>query len=746
MISIARRGTLSLVILALVSVFGTLTSSAQSKFFVRSGASGGNNGSDWNNAFASLPATLVRGATYYVADGTYPGYTFDDAANGTSWIFIKKATAATNSGDVGWSADYGDGVALFNGSLNFRSPYVDIDGVVGGGPTSWTTGHGIKIRGGGGGSEVISLMSSDADHLRFRHLEIEHADGNRTPSGGASIFKATWDSVRGQAISVLGGADDVLIEYCYAWNCMLQIIWTIDARNWVVQYSYLGPNGIGYGSGTSQDLHRASYAGYSDRNMTFRWNYWKAISNTAIVAFVNGGTNSDIYFYGNIVDQTGQPDGNQSWVDASHSSSSQTNFKFHNNTLYGWTGGNARIYLGPGSGNEAYNNVFSENRTASIYFSGANNYHTYYNCLNGDSGQNQDATLAANQSQGQDLNVQPFISPSTGDFRPSSQGATAMAAGLTLGAPFNVDMFGNVRGADGKWDRGAVEFTGSTGPIAPIITSGPSNATVSVGQPASFTVSASGSQPMTFQWQRNGANIAGATGTSYTLTSAATTDSGATFRVIVTNAAGSLTSGAATLTVSSTPQNVSPTVSLTQPTGGTTVTAPANITFAASASDSDGSVVRVEFYNGATKLGEATSSPFTWAWANVPAGSYTLTARAIDNQGATTTSSSVALTVNSAPPADALAVGDRVMVNIDPSLRVRSSPQLSSTVVGNAPYHELGTVVAGPVVADGFTFYQVNFDAASDGWSIRGDAAAPWLVRTTTAAPKAPSGLRIISN
>src|SRR5687768_17254029 len=46
--------------------------------YVRQGATGSGNGSDWTNAYTSLPASLVRGDTYYVADGTYAGYTFDD--------------------------------------------------------------------------------------------------------------------------------------------------------------------------------------------------------------------------------------------------------------------------------------------------------------------------------------------------------------------------------------------------------------------------------------------------------------------------------------------------------------------------------------------------------------------------------------------------------------------------------------------------------------------------------------------
>ena len=63
---------------------------------------------------------------------------------------------------------------------------------------------------------------------------------------------------------------------------------------------------------------------------------------------------------------------------------------------------------------------------------------------------------------------------------------------------------------------------------------------------------------------------------------------------------------------------------------------------AATASDPDGTVSKVEFFNGATKLGEDTTAPYSFTWNSVTAGNYTLTARATDNQGATTTSTASA--------------------------------------------------------------------------------------------------------
>lgn len=98
------------------------------------------------------------------------------------------------------------------------------------------------------------------------------------------------------------------------------------------------------------------------------------------------------------------------------------------------------------------------------------------------------------------------------------------------------------------------------------------------------------------------------------------------------------------------PPNAPPSVTLSAPAHNSTFTAPATITVAASASDSDGNVARVDFYAGASLIGSDTTSGYQVSWTNVPAGTYTLTARATDNEGAATTSGAVTVTVGSAPP------------------------------------------------------------------------------------------------
>src|SRR5205823_11362001 len=104
---------------------------------------------------------------------------------------------------------------------------------------------------------------------------------------------------------------------------------------------------------------------------------------------------------------------------------------------------------------------------------------------------------------------------------------------------------------------------------------------------------------------------------------------------------------------------VLPTVSLTAPASGSSYAAPATINLAASASDADGSIAKVEFFAGAGLVGSVTASPYAVTWSNVAAGNYSLTAKATDNLGGTATSSAVSVSVvaNVAPTVSITAGG-----------------------------------------------------------------------------------------
>jgi len=102
----------------------------------------------------------------------------------------------------------------------------------------------------------------------------------------------------------------------------------------------------------------------------------------------------------------------------------------------------------------------------------------------------------------------------------------------------------------------------------------------------------------------------------------------------VNDNAGVVSTASVTVTIGAT---TAPTVSMTSPANGASFVAPTSITFTATASDSDGTIQRVEFYVGATLVGTDTTSPYSATWPAV-IGAYSVSAVATDNSGSSTVS------------------------------------------------------------------------------------------------------------
>lgn len=197
---------------------------------------------------------------------------------------------------------------------------------------------------------------------------------------------------------------------------------------------------------------------------------------------------------------------------------------------------------------------------------------------------------------------------------------TGFATGISNPVDLRVDPAGNLyylaRGTGAVW---RVQFTGNQ---APQITSHPASLTVAAGQSATFSVGASGTAPLSYRWQRDGVDIAGATAASYTLASATLADSGAAFRAIVTNSFGSATSNSATLTVTA---NSPPTALISTPAHGTLYSAGDTINFAGGGNDpEDGALPvgaltwRVDFHH------DDHTHPFVPSTSGIAGGSFVI--------------------------------------------------------------------------------------------------------------------------
>ena len=170
-----------------------------------------------------------------------------------------------------------------------------------------------------------------------------------------------------------------------------------------------------------------------------------------------------------------------------------------------------------------------------------------------------------------------------------------------------------------------------------------------IGGSASFTAAASGTGPFSYVWKKNGAVLPAATTSLLTLTNLQP-DDGGTYTVEVTGACGNAAATSAALTI-----NLPPTVAITYPTNNAVFVVPAMFTVLAGASDPDGVVTNVEFFQSTNnvdfvKIGETNVAPYFLIVTNAVTNRYTFLARATDNLGATGTSAPVSVSLIDRPP------------------------------------------------------------------------------------------------
>lgn len=418
------------------TLFSVLAISLQLSAFaanvcIRSGATGSGSGADWVNAMTALPTPLVRGNTYFIADGTYGNYAVTTLASGTSWIYLKKATEAAHGSDTGWDSSYGDGQATL-GKLSFNANggnggYIDVDGY----SAQVANGWGFKIGPLGIQESAITFDSGAGNwpECKFRYIQMA---GPMTGADMASSANPPWSwgfyifPYNGNPVGAYYSTSNLLVQYC-------------DIRGF--------GTGIGDSSGNTDAIfehnnfydfrvtgadHANVYLAKGSR-VSFRynrcWNY-----NAEGVYFVGSTTGSSIY--GNLFfNGSNSTHGVEMPWDRVH-----TDLKVYNNTFANLD--HSCIYVGDTAttvGVEIYNNLFwniGYNSMQGIWLS------------NGGAGVTTRSNLIAASN--------PFIS--TTDFR-----LAAASPGFALASPYNTDANGNTRGADGVFDVGAFEY----GPPAP---------------------------------------------------------------------------------------------------------------------------------------------------------------------------------------------------------------------------------------------------------------------------------------
>jgi len=444
---------------------------AQTVYCVRAGATGTNNGSDWNNAFTTLPATLVRGATYYIADGKYAAYKFDDPVSGTSVITIKKATASDHGTNTGWRSTYGDGQAVFANYIQFETDWYVFDGngthTI---PSSNTDDYGFKIYATSVQPGVIRFGRQEVGHpgcdhitVRYTHVYNEECACKDGGNGGArSLYFYT--------------ANYIKMQYCFLERSQQDGIVITSSTNLLFENCYMYQLGqLNAYTGTNYHGQTVMIFYGPSSDIIFRNNIWRACQGQALIQCnISSANKSNIRFYGNVVFNhynTVESPGFYSGgiISCFYGTYAMNGYYVYNNT-----------FVNIGGDNNSSGSACASNRipypakvTASYFHNNLfYNCHTILGSKEWDSYSYQasgggDTAGGTNEQTG--LGSSIFQSYTGNDFRltgPTSPAKTLPSEKWWSGGVDSffgtidsaVDMYGNTRGADGTWDRGAFEY------------------------------------------------------------------------------------------------------------------------------------------------------------------------------------------------------------------------------------------------------------------------------------------------
>lgn len=390
-----------LTIFAVISL--TFVAPAAADYYVRAGAGGNGSGSDWSNAFSALPSSLVRGQTYWVADGSYGSYTFDDSQSGSTYITVRKATVADHGTDSGWSSSYGEGIASF-GKIDFVSGYYIIDG-------NKSPGYGFT---------VINAASAQNIGIGYKVNMIINNITLKSVSvdcGGRAGARAI----------LIHGSTNVTMDNIELANCDNDLLSMELAHQTTLKNSYLHTR-KNAGVGTHGDAFEIwGCDDFVMENNRIDWDgqqvFWGGYSRAN-----NNGKFFGNTFYGGNTSGKG--------LHANSSALFSGRFEIFNNTF-----ANLNICTDWANKADFRNNIFYGCNTRPNV--GSSHSYNYYEPGFG-------PTESTKQEGGN-----PFVNFAGENF----QLAEATNAGdASIGTTFKTDPEGYTRGADGNWDRGAYEY------------------------------------------------------------------------------------------------------------------------------------------------------------------------------------------------------------------------------------------------------------------------------------------------
>ncbi len=423
--------------------------------YVRAGAVGDSSGVDWTNAYTTLPSSLTRGDTYYIADGNYGPYDFDDAESGTSWIYVKKATTSDHGTETGWNSAYGDGEAVFtrtstagdfdtfnHPTIEFSTDYYEMDGQVGSGKS----GYGFRVTstlcGSSYSTKIIQTHRNQlVSNITLKYIDIDHSTcGNENTNTTKACFSTSIST-------------NITIQNCYLhhantyWIKAGNVTSSEYSTDVLIEHTYFYRMG-----GKGEPYHtNALWFTFAD-NLVFRYNTIEDYDATTGGLCLGGSDNVKVYgnvfFCSDIAFCTLNNEGRAAVMHFNGGQYTASNLYFYNNTFVDLD--KPGFSMGTNSNNVVVkNNLFwaHPSYVSLSWFSVDTGSHNAFG--NGFSTQGTNAqALGSTESEW-------FKNYSLKDYHLIKPTAVADS---TLGPEFNTDMDGNTRGGDGTWDRGAFEY------------------------------------------------------------------------------------------------------------------------------------------------------------------------------------------------------------------------------------------------------------------------------------------------
>lgn len=433
------------------------SSSPSSCHYIRKGASGAGNGSNWTDAWDDLDdATFIRGHTYFVAYGTgYTGRDFNTAASGSTYIYIKKAISTDHGTSTGWSSSYGDGqAAVDNGTISVLTDYWVFDGQNGEiSDGDDETAYGFIMKRTSTSSDMrlfgipnIGDHSYDPDYIKIAHWAFVLPGASYSSYVQTAIYSNTQG---GDCVSGINTGS--LIKACYFKNSHTHI-GLYGFQDLIIEDCW-------FDEIHDNVTHEQHFATNNSDNMTVRNNYfyhpylyaWGAHGELCAT------TNSDAKFYGNIVECDPLLDLNSVFGNADSGTPDVIdNMWVVHNTFINCSSGRGDVFVGnisAGDPSYGYNN-YHEGSTGAYYNNNyplfpegnvVHDYNAYYDCTNKET-----------ESHRIDLSSDVLDA----DYKPTEE----VGEGKTdLGSSYSPDPDGNTRGDDGVYDPGAYEYDSGAG-------------------------------------------------------------------------------------------------------------------------------------------------------------------------------------------------------------------------------------------------------------------------------------------